>query len=393
MRLVSADLDDEVAGSTQGDQFQASVWRGGSLLVPSLGIQSCTLGWDVSRDVQGQMTLTVSDPDGTLSPWGMGDPLGPGGSLLSLAWLSGISGARVTYGQWRIRKAAPAERWLVYGSSRGPIRVSSGATVTIQADEAVMASASICRMDGDTIPAGATVYAELQRILRDYGPVDLTLAPPDKTIPAAYVYPDSRTAAVGDLLDMIDAVNRSGPDGSVQVVPMTGVGSVWTIQGGAGGALVDLTRALSDGATYNAVTSKGTATDGTPLIGRAVLTGGPLAWGGPFGKVPYFHQAIATTQSGVSQDAATLLAQQTTTGTIDLPVACLAHPGIQPHDLVTLVAPTVAGDIPLIGRVVAMSWQTVQSDKGITPSKSMSLSVRVSSEALEAVAAQVRRHG
>jgi hypothetical protein len=391
VRLVSADLDDEVAGSAQGDVFTASVWRDGSLLVPSLGIKSCALGWDVSRDVQGQMTLVASDPDGSLSPWGMGDPLGPGGSLLSLAWQSGISGARVTYGQWRIRKSAPTERWLVYGSSRGPIRVSSGAEVTIQADEAITAAASICRLDGEAIPVGATVYGELQRILRDYGSVDTTLAPANAVIPATYVYPESRTAAVGDLLDMISATARIGPDGSLQVVPLSGVGPVWTIQGGVGGALVDLTRSLSDAATYNAVTSKGTAADGTPLIGRAYLGTGPLAFGGPYGKVPYFHQAIATTQAGVDADARTLRDQQITSGTIDLPVSCLAHPGIQPHDLVTVVAPTIAGDIPLIGRVVAMSWQTVQSDKGIVPSKSMSLTVRVSTETLEAVSVQVRR--
>lgn len=393
MRLVSADLDDEVAGSSQGDTLQVSAWRGGSLLVPALDVEAWSLGWDATRDVQGQASFTVSDPDGTLSPWGMGDPLGPGGSLLTFSWLSGISGALVPFGPWRIRTALPAEQWLVYGTSRGPLRVSGGATVQVTADEALMCSASICRMDGETVPAGATVYAELQRILRDYGAVDTTLAPPDKTIPATYVYPESRTTAVGDLLDMINAVSRTGPDGSLQVVPMAGVGPVWTIQGDAGGALVGLGRKLSDAGVYNAATSKGTATNGTPLVGRATLPYGPLAYGGPFGKVPEFHQAIATTAGGVAADAQTLLANQLSSGTTDLPVTCLAHPSIQPHDLVTVVAPTVVGDIPLVGRVVAMSWASAQSDKGITPSKSMTLSVRVSTDLLEAVAAQVRRHG
>ena len=391
MRLVSSDLDAEVAGSSQGDTLQVSAWRDGSLLVPALDVTAWSLGWDVSRDVQGQASFTVSDPDGTLSPWGMGDPLGPGGSQLTFSWKSGISGLRVPFGPWRIRTALPAEQWLVYGTSRGPIRVSGGSKVQITADEAVMASASICRMDGESVPVGATVYAELQRILRDYGAVDTTLAPPDETIPSTYVYPESRTAAVGDLLDMISAVGRSGPDGALQVVPMAGVGPVWTIQGDAGGALVSFDRKLSDAATYNAATSKGTADDGAPLVGRAYLTTGPLAWGGPFGKVPEFHQAIAKTQGGVDADARTLRDHQITSGTIDLPVTCLAHPGLQPHDLVTVVAPTVAGDIPLVGRAVAMAWASAQSDKGITPGKMMTLSVRVSTDLLEAVAAQVRR--
>ncbi len=391
MRLVSADLDAEVAGSSQGDVLQASVWRGGSLLVPSLDVLSWSLGWDASREVQGQATLTVSDPDGTLSPWGMGDALAPGGSQVALSWLSGISGERVTFGRWRIRKSDSAEKWLVYGTAKGPIRVPSGSRVVIEADEAITASASMCRMDGEAVPAGATVYAELRRILRDYGSVDTSAAPADATIPASYVYPESRTSAVGDLLDMVSAASRIGPDGALQIVPLAGVGPVWTIQGDAGGALVDLSRSLSDNATYNAVTSKGTAADGTPLVGHAYLGSGPLAWGGPYGKVPYFHQAIATSRSGVESDARTLLAQQVTTGTVDLPVVCLAHPAIQPHDLVTVVAPTVAGDVPLVGRVVAMNWASTQSDRGVTPAKSMALKVRVSTEALEAVAAQVRR--
>lgn len=391
MRLVSADLDAEVASSSQGDELEVSVWRDGALRVRSLALESWSLGWDTSRDVQGQASFVAADPDGTLSPWGMGDPLAPGGSLLQVTWRSGSTGIRVPLGWWRIRKSVPTETWLVYGTSRGPVRVSGGSKVSIAADEAVMASASLCKIDGETIPAGATVYADLQRLVRDYGAVDTSLAPVDVTIPANFVYSESRTTAFGDELDMISAVHRAGADGSVQIVPMAGVGPVWTIQGNAGGALVGLGRQLSDEGTYNGVTSTGTATDGTPLVGRATLGTGPLAFGGPFGKVTMRHQAIAATQSGVNQDAATLMTQQSTTGTIDLPVTCLAHPGIQPHDLVTVVAPTIAGDIPLVGRVVAMAWASSQSDKGMAPSKSMQLTVRVPVDTLEAVAAQVRR--
>jgi hypothetical protein len=361
------------------------------MLIASLDIESWSLGWDASQPVQGQATLTVRDPSGSLSPWGMGDPLGPGGSLLLLTWVSGISGIRVPLGWWRIRKPSPTEQWLTYGTSRGPVRVSGGASITIQADEALMASATLCRMDGDTVPTGATVLGDVARLLRDYGAVDTSLAPADAAVPATYVYPESRAAAVGDELDMISATARAGSDGSLQVVPLAGVGPVWTVQGGAGGALVSFVRQIDDTATYNAATSRGTAPDGTPLVGRAYLTSGPLVWGGPYGKVPMFHQAIATTQAGVDADAQTLLANQLTSGTADLSVTCLAHPGIQLHDLVTVIAPTVIGDQSLVGRVVGMTWASAQSDAGVTPSKAMTLTVRVSVDALETVAAQVRR--
>lgn len=392
MRVVSADLDAEVAGSSQGDTLQVSAWRGGQLLAANLLVSAWSLSWDASRQVQGQATLTIVDPDGSFAPWSLTDPAGPGGSRLSLSWVSGVSGIRVPLGMWRVRKSKPAEAWLVYGTQQTPIRVSGGASVTVQVDEDITASASMCRLDGETVTSGATSYAEIARLLRDYGAVDTTAAPTAVTIQPSYqAYPEDRMAAVQDLLDMAYATYRVGPDGALQVIPVAGVGPVWTIQGGESGALVQLERELSDAGTYNAVTSKGTDAAGNALIGRAFITSGALTWGGPFGKVVAFHQAVGQTQDAVNADAATILAQQASAGTVDLTVTCLAHPAIQPHDLVTVVAPTVAGDQSLVGRVVAMSWSSAQSDAGTTPGKVMTLTVRVSTDALATVAAQVRR--
>lgn len=392
MRVVSADLDTEVASSSQGDVLQVSAWRGGALLAANLKVAAWSLSWDASRQVQGQATLTIADPDGTLAPWAMDDTLGPGGSRLSLAWVSGTSQIRVPLGMWRVRKSKPAEAWLVYGTQAAPIRVSGGASVTVEADEDITASASLCRLDGESVTSGATSYTEIARLLQDYGAVDTTSAPTAVTIQPSYqAYPEDRMAAVQDLLDMAYATYRVGPDGALQVIPVAGVGPVWTIQGGDSGALVQLQREISDAGTYNAVTSRGTDAAGNALVGRDYTTTGPLAWGGPFGKVVAFHQAVGQTQDAVTADAVSILALQTSSGTVDLAVTCLAHPGVQPHDLVTVVAPTVAGDASLVGRVVAMSWSSAQSDSGTTPAKAMTLTVRVSTDALAAVASQVRR--
>jgi len=206
-----------------------------------------------------------------------------------------------------------------------------------------------------------------------------------------------RTDAIGDLLDMLSAASRVGGDGSLQVVPRTGagpivggsVGPVWTVQGGDTGALISCDRELNDTGVYNAATSRNATTDGaSPLVGRAYLQSGPLAYGGPFGKVPIFHQAIATTQDGVNSDAQSYLATTAAAGMVDLAVSCLAHPALQVHDVVTILAPTVAGDQPLTGRVVAKSWQSAE---GGIPSKRMSLTVRVTTETLEAIADRARR--
>ena len=386
----SADLDAEVNGTSDGDMFVATAWRGGAVTVASLDLLAVSLTWDATSDgqvKQGRCSLTVSDPDGTLAPRSFGDPLGPGGSRVQLAWVSGSSGIRVPLGMWRIRSAKPSGSWRAYAN--GTIRVSGGGQVDLSLEEDVTATAGMCRIDGDAPVAGASVLAEMKRLLADYGAVDATLAPADKTIPASYAtWPESRTDAIGDLLDMLAAVCRVGGDGSLQVLPKAGVGPVWTIQPGDDGALIAADWELNDDGVYNACTSKNSSTDGsTPVVGRAYASNGSLAYGGPFGKVPMFHQAIATTYDGVYADAQSTLALTLASGMADIAVTCLAHPALQVHDIVTILAPTVVGDLPLAGRVVAKSWQSVDG----VPSKSMSLTVRVTADTLESFAERVRR--
>ena len=72
---------------------------------------------------------------------------------------------------------------------------------------------------------------------------------------------------------------------------------------------------------------------------------------------------------------------------MDLPVSCVAHPGIQPWDTVTVSVPTPAGDVDLVGQVSGMTlWSA-----GAVPAKRMDLSVRVGLDQLEALATAVRR--
>lgn len=423
MRVVGDDvaaLAAEVAGSTRGDRLEVNVWRGGTLLAQGLDVTSWSLSWSADRQVQGQGTFVVADPDGTLAPWGLSDPLGPGGSRLQVTYTFGSSGLRVPLGWWRIRRAEPSESWRVYRSAgRGSwsvpplnpsddlepslalvpsdgasgfdpgevVRVPGGGTVTVQADEETSTIVED-RLDGEAWEAGATCLGEVARLLEDICPVDVAEGVQDRPVSASYVYGQSRMDVVEDLLADVGAVHRMGPDGALEVVPESGVGPVWTVEGGDDGALVRLARALSDEGVYNAATSTGSDPSGAPLVGRAQVMGGPLAWGGPFGRRVIFHNAVATTQAGVDADAATVLARMRE---VDLAVQCLANPGVQPWDLVTVVASTRAGQQALVGKVVGMTLGSARVEGGTVPAKAMGLTVRVPADALEAVAGRVRR--
>lgn len=386
MRVISDDLDAEVAGTTARDVIEVNAWRGGELVAPGLGVTSWSVSWDAGRAVQGQATVTVADPEGSLAPWGMGDALAPGGSRLQVTWVSGTSGIRVPLGWWRIRSADPYEQWRIYQAAGGSVRrIPGGGSVTLQADEET-STIELSRLDAETVRA-STVLAEVRRLLVDICPVVVHDGVTDAAAPTSLVYGDSRMDAVTDLLTRRSATYRMGPDRALEVVPAAGVGPVWTLAGGDDGVLVDVVRAMSDESVYNGAISSGETADGLPLVGRAYVTGGPLAWGGPYGRVPIFHQAAAKTRAGVEADARTLLANRQASGEIDLAVTCLTHPGLQLHDLVTVLAPTTAGDEPIVGRVVGMSMRSA----GPVPAKAMSLTVRVSAQALEAIAARVRR--
>lgn len=389
MRIVDDAFDAEVAGTTSGDRLEVHAWRGGQLVAGGLDVSAWSVDWDADRQVQGQGTWVVADPDGALAPWGMGDALGPGGSRLQVTWVSGLSGTRVPLGWWRVRQALPAESWRVHARD-GVVRlVPGGGSVTVRADEET-ATIGLDRLDAEVVRTG-TCLAEIRRLLADICAVTVDPAVTDKAVPGGLVYGDSRADAVDDLLTVLDATHRMGGDGSLQVVPAAGVGPVWTIAGGEQGAQVDLTRALSDEGVYNGVVSSAETADHLPLVGRAYVTGGPLAWGGPFGRVPLFHRSPATSQGGVESDARTLLASRQAAGEVDLDVTCLTHPGVQPGDRVTVVAATTAGEQPLVGRVVGMTMSAATSDAGTTPAKTMRLRVRVPAGDLEVVAGRVRR--
>ncbi|MEV7962417.1 hypothetical protein [Oerskovia paurometabola] len=349
-----------------------------------------SLGWDAGRQVQGQATITVADPDGTLAPWGMSDPLGPGGSRLQVTWVSGLTGTRVPLGWWRIRRPDPDETWLTYTLGSGEmVRVAGGGSVTIQADEET-STAALSGLDAE-VASASTVVGEARRLLQDVCPVVTLPGVVDAPVPGSLVYGDGRLDAVDDLLAVIRARYRMGPDGALEIVPAAGVGPVWTITGGESGALIRALRPLSDQGVANAVIATATTTTGQPLIGRAYLTTGPLAWGGPYGKVPARIRSAATDQAAVDAEAAAELTSRVHSGEVDLAITCLTHPGLQLQDRVIVVAATATGAAALEGRVVAMRMTSATSDAGTTPSKTMSLTVRVSVEALEAVAARVRR--
>jgi hypothetical protein len=115
--------------------------------------------------------------------------------------------------------------------------------------------------------------------------------------------------------------------------------SVWEVNAGTQGVLIDASRALSREGVYNAVVAVGESVNSTPPV-RAIVfdndSTSPTYWFGNFGKVPrFFSSSFITTFAQASSAAQGLLKK-----TLGLPhsvnFSAISNPALEPLDAITI---------------------------------------------------------
>lgn len=386
MRSMSEMALGALSGSRVGERVIAHVWYDGRVVTEGgLPVSSWSVSSDASRQVQTQVTLSVADVDGTLTPWAVDDPLGVGGPRVQLIYDLG-HGETVDLGWYRIVDSDAAENWSLRNDT---VWVSGGASISVSADDLTRVAVMDRLLAPESPAAGATVISEVRRLLTGIIPVTVAPGVVNKAVAPSVVYERERMDAVEDLLATISCAHRMTGDGQLEVYSTAQGSPVWEVAGGDDGVLISVQRSQSLDGMYNGAISEGATEDGRQLIGRAFETSGPLRWEGPHGRVAVFHSAtgILTTQAAVDADARTRLSSTISGRTVDLQVTCLPHPGLQPGDVVTVASPTITGaEVALTGVVRSTSMRG--SSAGVSP---MTLVVRCSYEAVQAVAAAIRR--
>lgn len=402
MRTVPADIDTALVGSRAGEGILAHSWYDGQVVAADLPVEEWSVSWDASRQVQGQLDLTVRDPDGALAPWAVDDPLGVGGSRLQVVYRL-ASGATVDLGWFRITGADPEEEWRTYrvndstATGDGELAffkerlewVSGGAVVPVSADE-LTRQASIERfLAPESPPIGASVLSEVRRLLDGIMTVTVASGVVDAPVPRSVVYEQERMDAVEDLLDRIGCSHRMTGFGQFEVYPNVRTDPVWQVAGGDDGVLIRVGRSQRLDGLYNGAVSEGEDAQNRPLIGRWFEEGGPLRWGGPHGRYPVFHSAtgLLKTQQAVNADARTRLSSVVSQRSVVLQVWCLPHPGLQVGDWVVVANPTVAGRAVPLGGVVRQ-MRLSGSASGVEP---MELAVECSFTDVQAVRGAIDR--
>lgn len=394
MRAMSEEARSILAGSRSGDGLRVVAWYDGRVVGPEGGLprSDWTLSWS-DKQVQGQIGLTVNDPDGTLAPWAVDDPLGVAGTRLQVIYTL-PQGYFVDIGWFRLASNDPAESWRVYQVGQdedGDVLqyVSAGARIPITGEDLTRLAVRDRLLAPENPPSGATVLSEVRRLLRDIMPVKVAAGVVDSPVSSSVIYERERMDAVEDLLAEIGCGHRMSGDGQLEVYPLAATEPVWDVVGGPGGVLINVQRSQTIDGLYNAWVVEGKADDGRQLIGRAFEDGGPLRWDGPHGHDPYFQAStgLLKTQTSVDKAARTLRENQRSTRSVDLTVTCLPHPGLQIGDWVRVANPVIAGrPVPLVGRTTGIQMRG--SEGGVSP---MSLTVACRYEDVQAVAQEVRR--
>lgn len=166
----------------------------------------------------------------------------------------------------------------------------------------------------------------------------------DDTVNRTVITEDDRAGTLQDLVTSLGKIGFWRYDGvfRVETPPVITGAASWTIDAGADGVMVQMSRGLTREGVFNAVVATGEAGD-TEAPVRAVATNldptSPTYYLGAFGPVPRFYSSpFITTTAQATTAAQTLLRQQ-----LGLPyqvdLTSVANPALEPYDVISVRYP------------------------------------------------------
>ncbi|KQQ98034.1 hypothetical protein ASF74_14980 [Arthrobacter sp. Leaf145] len=353
MRLIDELSLDALEGSRPADSLTVWAWRGDSLVVTE-PLEVISWGFeDQAGDnvkVSQRISLTVADPDGSLGAWRLDDPLAVTGARLQIIYRVGGAGA-VNYGMYRLTSNEPDEvtEFRVideYGyiepdgllephKRRVPVTRSvvklEAVDLTVEPDRD--------RFEAPESPGmGATVISEVKRLLNPYFPVVVDPGVGDVSVSRQLVFDRERLEAVQDLLGRVSARYRMGGDGECHLYPRAAE-PVWRV--GPSEGLVRVQRKQSFDGLYNRWVVEGKEEgSGNPVRSSVSIDSGPLKYGGPHGRVPFFYSSeMITSTAAAVLYAIELRAQFIASLALELSVECVPRPELQAGDRIEVGCP------------------------------------------------------
>lgn len=299
MRPVTQRFLDAVRGSHKMVARLTAVAPGQTGTSPA-GIELPMISGDVKQDataaIQGTLSATVlydfaSTPSGVLTPYGnevyaeRGIDYGDG----SREW--------VGLGYYRLDNVSQAR------APRGEIQISASDRMATIVDDRLVAP-----IEFSSGASFGSVFELLVHEVLPGQPVEYDFSSGTTTFSSAHIAEQDRYGFLKDMCDSIGKVMYFDYRGVlvVKTAPDPDT-SVFTVNHGRGGVLVEMARSLTRQGVYNAVVASGEPAGELPPVRGVAVDSNPYSptyWDGPFGRVPKFYSSSFLTTNTQCVNAA-----------------------------------------------------------------------------------------
>lgn len=172
----------------------------------------------------------------------------------------------------------------------------------------------------------------------------------DAAIGRTIVAERDRYQTLHDLVTSLGKVGYFNHNGIFTVrtaATVTGTPS-WTIDAGAQGVMVKMSRSITREGIYNVVVASGEATDTAPpayAIVADLAATSPTRYGGPFGPVPRFYTSPFITSTAQARSAASVLLRKSLGLPYQVRLEAVPNPALEPDDVIEVRYPAGAGSL------------------------------------------------
>jgi hypothetical protein len=309
-------------------QYVADVIYDGQRVLQDVPLGQCELRQDGNAKIRTQGTATVRYNNSwgdSIVPDSVGDWFTPYATTLNVSMRisAGNFSEKVLRGVLKVTDVTdPIERRQVFQKRR--IVVGSQVSLTL-AD-----AFAVTDRERFPVPFGpsdlTSVWQEIGRLTL----LPLAINVTDTPITRAVTYEENRLDAVFALADILDAVPYINPSGQLTMQPNTWPATSEGLDMGSTGTITSAgPGALHYGDVYNQVVVRSSDNGQNAILDdSAKVTTGPLRWGGPFGRVPYFASSqYVTTQAQAAAYGLSLLPKVSAAPAMTWLITCIPTRG------------------------------------------------------------------
>lgn len=308
----------------------------GQVKLQDVSLPQCELQSDGAQKIltQGTASFVYSDDIGTsILPKDLTSWLTPFASFLDVSYRVAVGDSfmeKVLRGRLKITGVSDPQGRMIRFQDR---LLTVGSSVSLKlADMFYVTDGE--RFIAPSAPSDlSSVWAEIGR-LTGFG-MKRTVA--DGSITRSVTYQENRLDAVFDLAKIIGGMPYMTPDGSLSMASSVWGEPVLDLRMGAGGTIV---RAdpddLSDADVYNQVVVRSWDDQQATVLATAEITSGPLRYGGPMGRKPFFVSSqYVTTNEQAQAFADAQLPIVSRMPAVTYTIQCAPDPRLEVWDVIT----------------------------------------------------------